>query len=207
MMSNTSHGVLSAIACAAFCIGLLVAPVATQMAAADPAPTGDAVGAVNFVQSMIDGMVQVSKRPTRDRRAFYESLLKNDIDWNGPAMRALGPSWSALAVDERRKLADWSRDALLGEDSVMEFIQNLIFHYCVITGRRAEADGATVRFSCGRFGNEPNFSLRLQVLRRGDRFQIVDVGYIGISLIEAMGEALLEPDAVAKHGVKVGARG
>jgi ABC-type transporter MlaC component len=172
---------------------------------ADPAPTPstDAAGAVQFVKTMINGMIDISKHPTRERRAHYESLIANAIDWDGPAKRILGASWSALSAEDRRKLADWSRDVLLDADFVMEFIQNLIFPSCVITGRSPEENGATVRFFCTRFGNEPNFSLRLQVQRRGDRFQIVDVSYIGISFIEAMGNALLEPEAIAKHGVHI----
>jgi hypothetical protein len=185
----------------------LIAPlIAMQPAAAAPPPGGDASAAVRFVRSMLDGMVEVSHHPTHDRRAFYESLIRNDIDWNGPAMRALGPRWSTLGPDDRRKLADWSRDSLLDAGSVMEFIQNLMFGRCDITGRDAESDGAMVRFSCSRFGNEPSFSLRMQVLRRGDRFQITDVSYVGISLIEAMGEALRKPEAVAQHGVNIGAQ-
>lgn len=185
----------------AMLIGLLVAtPIrsAPALAAAE-----EVLPAARYVQTIINGMVEVSRRPTRERRAFYEDMLMNQIDWNAPAMHALGSRWSTLEPDDRRKLAEWSRDALLGEDSVMEFIQNLIFTYCAITGRSPDGEGATVRFTCGRFGNEPNFSVRLLVQRRGERYQIVDVGYVGISLVEALGEALLDPDAVAKHGVRV----
>lgn len=182
-------------------VGLLVAaPIgpAPALAAAE-----EVLPAAQYVQRIINGMVEVSRRPTRERRAFYEDMLRNQIDWNAPAMHALGSRWSMLGPDDRRRLAEWSRDALLTEDSVMEFIQNLIFTYCLITGRSPRDDGATVRISCGRFGNEPNFSVRLLVQRRGERYQIVDVGYVGISLIEALGEALTDPDAVAKHGVRI----
>ncbi len=168
------------------------------------AASEEVLPAAQYVQTIINGMVDVSRKPTRERRAFYEDMLMNQIDWNAPAMHALGSRWAALDPADRRKLAEWSRNALLGEDSVMEFIQNLIFTYCLITGRSPESEGANVRISCGRFGNEPNFSVRLLVQRRGERYQIVDVGYVGISLIEALGEALTDPDAVAKHGVRVG---
>ncbi len=185
----------------AMLIGLLVsAPI--RFAPAEAA-TEEILPAAQYVQTIINGMVEVSRRPTRERRAFYEDMLMNQIDWNAPAMHALGSRWSTLDPADRRRLAEWSRDALMGEDSVMEFIQNLIFTYCLITGRSPQADGATVRISCGRFGNEPNFSVRLLVQRRGERYQIVDVGYVGISLIEALGEALFDPDAVAKHGVRI----
>lgn len=172
-------------------------------AANTPSAADDLVAATQYVQGLLNGMVAVSERPTRERRAFYENFLRNEIDWNAAGIRALGTKWSALGTDERRKLAEWARDSVMGEESVMEFIQNLIFRGCFITSRSAQNEGSAVRFSCVQFGNIPNFSLRLHVARRSERFQIIDVGYVGISLMEELGDAMLDHDSVARHGVNV----
>jgi hypothetical protein len=165
--------------------------------------TEDVPAATQYVQKIIGGMVAVSQQTTRERRAFYENLLANEIDWSEAAVRALGPRSAMLDPADRRKLADWARDAVLGEDVVMDFVQNLIFHACAITSRNPEEKGVAIRISCSVFGNVPNFSARLFVARRGERFQIADVGYIEISLMEELGDALFDRDAVAKHGVRV----
>ncbi len=168
--------------------------------AASPARAGDPV---QYVQDIVTGMVRVSKMPTPERRAFYVNLLTREVDWSGPGMAALGGRWPSLPEADRQKLADWSRDSVLGHDGVMNFIQNLIFQSCGIVGRSVAEDGASVRVSCVRFGHDPNFAVRFEVQRRGDRFRIVDIGHIGVSLREELGKAIMKPDAVAEHGVQV----
>jgi len=180
-----------------FVVGLLLA------AAATPAPASASEDATQYIRRILSDMVDVSKHSTRDRRVFYEKFLSTEIDWSGPAVRALGPRWQTLPDDERRKLAEWSRDSVLGTDSVMTFVQNLIFQSCAITSRSQQADGASVRISCTRFGGEPNFVVRFEVMRPGTAFQIADVGYNGISLREELSKEILKEDAVAKHGVRV----
>jgi hypothetical protein len=172
---------------------------------AEPArpSTEDVSAATQSVQKLIGGMVAASQQTTRELRAFYENLLANEIDWSEAAVQALGPRSAMLDPADRRKLADWARDAVLGEDMVMDFVQNLVFHACAITSRNPEQKGVAIRISCSVFGNVPNFSARLFVARRGERFQIADVGYIEISLMEELGDALFDRDAVTKHGVRV----
>ena len=171
--------------------GLLIA---TPARADDP---------VQYVQRIMVDMVAVSKRPTPERRAYYIGLLTKEVDWTGPAIQALGTRWSGLGEPERRKLADWSRDSVLGTDSVMQFIQNLIFQSCAIASKSVAEDGASVRVNCVRFGHDPQFQVRFDVARRGERFRIVDIGHIGVSLREELGKEILKPNAVAEHGVQV----
>lgn len=182
-----------------FVVGLLLAVPA---APGSPAAAEDAT---QYVRRLLGEMVDVSKHPTRDRRAFYVKFLSSEIDWTGPAVLALGQRWQALPDDERRRLAEWSRDSVLGTDSVMNFVQNLIFQSCAITSRSQQADGASLRISCTRFGGEPNFIVRFDVRRPGGAYRIVDVGYNGISLLDALSKEILKEDAVAKHGVRVDA--
>ncbi|MCC6471694.1 MAG: ABC transporter substrate-binding protein [Alphaproteobacteria bacterium] len=158
---------------------------------------------IQYVQRIVAEMVTVSKKPTADRRAFYVGLLTKEVDWTGPAIQALGQRWDRLAEADRARLADWSRDSVLGTDSVMQFIQNLIFQSCAIAGKNAEADGASVRVNCVRFGQDPNFSVRFEVRRQGERIRIVDIGHIGVSLREELSKEILKPSAVSEHGVRV----
>ncbi len=170
------------------------------LVAASPAFADDPV---QYVQRIVADMVQVSKRPTAERRAFYVGLLANEVDWSGPAAAALGGRFASLSEADRRRLADWSRDSVLGHDGVMSFIQNLIFQSCAIVGRSPAEDGASVRVSCVRFGQDPNFAVRFEVRRLGETFRIVDIGHIGVSLREALGKEILKPEAVAEHGVRI----
>lgn len=174
-------------------LGLLAA-APTPALAQDP---------VQYVQRIVSDMVAVSKKPTAERRAYYVGLLTKEVDWTGPAVQALGGRWDRLAEADRARLADWSRDSVLGTDSVMQFIQNLIFQSCAIAGRNAEADGASVRVQCVRFGQDPNFSVRFDVRRQGERIRIVDIGHIGVSLREELSKEILKPGAVSEHGVQV----
>lgn len=169
--------------------------------------TADAAEDANqYVRKLLTSMVDVSKQSTRDRRAFYEQFLSNEIDWSGPAVRALGSRWQTLPDEDRRKLAEWSRDSVLGTTSVMNFVQNLIFQSCAITSRSQQSErAASMRIACTRFGGEPNFVVRFDVMRPGGSFQIADVGYNGISLREELSKEILKEDAVAKHGVRVDA--
>lgn len=175
-------------------LGMLVATPAGPARADDP---------VAYVQKVMEEMVAVSKKPTADRRAFYEGLLGKEVDWTGPAMQALGQRWQALEEPERRKLADWARQSVLAAGDVMGYMQNLILQACAIAGRTVAEDGASVRLNCTRFGGEPNFQARFDVARRGDGFKIVDIHHTGASLREQLSREILKPTAVAEHGVKV----
>ncbi len=155
-----------------------------------------------YVQRMMGEMVAVSKKPTAERRAYYVKLLAEDIDWSVPAVRALGPRYDALAEADRKKLADWSRDSVLGTQSVMEFLQNMIFQSCAIASRSTEGARASYRIQCQRFGGEPPFQARFELMPRGSKLMIVDVGYVGISLSEELAKEIVKPDAVAEHGVQ-----
>jgi len=170
------------------------------IAIAGPAQAEDPVA---YVQKVMDEMVAVSTKPTADRRAYYETLLGKEVDWTGPAMQALGQRWQALGEAERQKLADWARQSVLSTSTVMGYMQNLILQSCVIAGKSVAEDGATVRMNCTRFGSDPNFQARFDVARRGDKFQIVDIGHNGVSLREELSKEILKPTAVAEHGVKV----
>ena len=167
------------------------------------APVGAAEDASQYVRKLLNDMVDISKQSTRDRRVFYERFLTNEVDWRSPAIRALGARWQTLPEDDRRKLADWSRDSVIGTDSVMTFIQNLIFQSCAITSRSQQSEeGASIRIACTRFGSEPNFVVRFEVVRPAGAFQIIDIGYNGVSLREELSKEIFKEDAVAKHGVR-----
>ena len=94
-----------------------------------------------YVQRMMGEMVAVSKKATAERRTYYVKLLGEDIDWTTPARRALGARFEALAAADRAKLADWSRQSVIGTQSVMEFLQNMIFSSCAVAsmGRSSPA--------------------------------------------------------------------
>lgn len=174
------------------------------MAVPQPAPAAqDAQDPAQYVRSLLDNMIQVSARPTPERRRFYVNMLSNEIDWNTPAMQALGGRFSALSEDDRRKLAEWSRDSVLGHDGVMNFVQNLIFRSCRITGNSRDSARASIRFHCTRAENDPEFIVRFDVEPRGQKYQITDVGYVGISLRNELSKELFKKDAVAQHGVRV----
>jgi ABC-type transporter MlaC component len=176
------------------------------VAASIPDHAWAAEDANQYVRKLLSDMVDVSKHPTRDRRVFYEKLLANEVDWSGPAVKALGSRWQTLPEDDRRKLAEWSRDSVIGTDSVMTFVQNLIFQSCAITSRSQQSEsGASMRIACTRFGGEPNFVVRFDVTRPSGAFQITDIGYNGISLREELSKEILKEDAVAKHGVRADA--
>lgn len=155
-----------------------------------------------YVQRMMGEMVAVSKKPTAERRAYYVKLLAEDIDWTGPARRALGQKFEALAATDRAKLADWSRQSVLGTQSVMEFLQNMIFSSCTVASRSTEGERASFRVQCQRFGGEPPFQARFDLAPRDGRSKIVDVGYVGVSLNEELAKEIVKPDAVAEHGVQ-----
>ncbi|MGQ0676231.1 MAG: hypothetical protein ACT4N4_09120 [Rhodospirillales bacterium] len=182
-------------------LGALIA----ALAAPGASPGRAAEDASHYVQKLLAEMVAVSRRPTHDRRAFYERLLGHEIDWSGPAHYALGPRFAALTESERTRLADWSRKSVLGHSGVMQFVQNLVFQSCAISGKQLGPDISSVRINCNRFGDEPNFTVRFEIARRGGGFRIVDVGYIGISLREELGKEIFKKDAVEEHGVRVDA--
>jgi len=194
-----------------FPAGALAIVLAVSAMAGTPAGAAGPSGAISgddpvqYVQNLIADMVAVSKLPTADRRKFYVQVLSQQIDWNGPAVQALGERWTGMSASDHQKLADWARDAVIGASGVMEFIQNLIFHSCAILGRGQENSGlASIRIGCSRFGNEPNFLVRLDIERKDQGFRIEDVGYVGISLRDELSKEILKPDAVQKHGVQVG---
>ncbi len=183
-----------------FFVGLMIAALAVSVPGAIPARAQDAGG---YIQNLAADMVAISKRPTAERRAFYERFLAGEVDWNGPAILALGRDrWVALPDRDRQRLADWARDALLGYESAMRFIQNLIFQSCAVNGG-GTGDVSGVRISCTRFASEGLFGLRFEVAKQGDRFKIADIGYIGISLREQMAKEIFQKDAVEEHGVRV----
>lgn len=181
----------------------VAAVLAAVLAAGVPGSRqASAQDAGQYVQNLVADMVAISKRPSAERRAFYNNFLAGEVDWNGPAVQALGQArWAALSEGDRRKLADWARDALMGYESAMRFIQNLIFQSCSVSGGGAGGSGVHIR--CSRFGNEPLFGLRFDVARQGDRFKIADIGYVGISLRESLAKEILKKDAVEEHGVRV----
>lgn len=182
-----------------FAVGLTIAALATCVPGATPVRAQDAS---QYVHSLAADMVAISKRPTAERRAFYDKFLAGEVDWNGPAVLALGQArWAALPESDRRKLADWARDALMGYEAAMRFIQNLIFQSCAVSGGRGGA--SSIRISCTRFGNEPLFGLRFEVAKRSEGFKIADIGYIGISLREQLAKEIFKEDAVQEHGVHV----
>jgi hypothetical protein len=166
-------------------------------------PARAAGDAVQYVQDLLAGMMTASKSPTRDRRAFYVRFLSEEIDWTGPAKLALGHRFAALSAEDRAKLADWSRKSVLGHDGVMQFVQNLVFQSCGISGKSLGAEVSSIRINCVRFGADPNFTVRFEIVRDSQRFWIADVGYIGISLREELGKEIFKKDAVAEHGVLV----
>ena len=179
-------------------IGATIALLAASVPGVRPAAAQDAG---QYVQGLAADMVAISKRPTAERRAFYNRFLAGEVDWTGPAVQALGPNrWAALAESDRQKLADWARDALMGYESAMRFIQNLIFQSCAVSGG-SKNDVSGVRITCTRFGTEPLFGLRFEVARQGDRFKIADIGYIGVSLRTELAKEILKEDAVKEHGV------
>lgn len=155
-----------------------------------------------YVQRMIGEMVAVSKKATAERRSYYVRLLTDDIDWTTPARRALGERFQALAEAERKKLAEWSLQSVIGTQSVMEFLQNMIFSSCAIASRSSEGEQASYRIQCQRFGGEPPFQARFELAPRDGKLKIVDVGYVGVSLSEELAKAIVKPEAVAAHGVK-----
>ena len=168
--------------------------------ASSPVRAQDAGG---YIQALAADMVAISKRPSAERRAFYERFLAGEVDWNGPAIQALGQErWQRLPEDERRKLADWARDALMGYEAAMRFIQNLIFQSCKVSGGKG-SDNAGVHISCSRFAGEGFFGLRFDVAKQGGRFKVVDIGYIGVSLREELSKEIFKQDAVREHGVRV----
>lgn len=177
---------------------LWLAAALVALSAAAPARAQDGA---QYVRQLAVRMVEVSKKATAERRAFYVGMLRDDIDWSVPAIRALGQRYDALKAEEKQKLADWSRDSVLGTGSVMEFLQNLIFQSCAVTGGEREGGRTSMRLSCVRFGSEPNFQVRLDVAPRGGRIKIVDVGYISVSLSEELAKEITKPSAVAEHGV------
>lgn len=184
---------------------LFAATAALLLAAAAPPLVAPAVAQETpqaYVQRMMGEMVAISKKPTAERRAYYVKLLGEDIDWSVPAMRALGERFQALGAAERQKLADWSRDSVLGAQNVMEFLQNMIFNSCAVASRSSEGDRAAYRIQCQRFGGEPPFQARFEMAVRDGRLKIVDVGYVGVSLSEELAKEIVKPDAVAEHGVK-----
>lgn len=179
----------------------LIAALLTAAPGILPAAAQDAG---QYVQSLAADMVAISKRPTVERRAFYNKFLAVEVDWNGPAVHALGPDrWAALPESDRQKLANWARDALMGYESAMRFIQNLIFQSCAVSGG-GKNEVASVRISCSRFGGEPLFGLRFEVAQRDDKYMVADIGYIGISLREQLAKEIFKKDAVEEHGVHVG---
>lgn len=182
---------------------LFLIPAVLAASIAAPAAPARADDAAHYVQKLIADMVAISKLPTRDRRAFYEDFLANEIDWNGPALHALGDRWSALSDPDRRKLAEWARNSVLGHDGVMQFVQNMVFRSCAITGKNLAADTSSVRIKCLRVANDPDFIVRFEIERQGQALRIADVGYVGISLREALGKEILKADAVKEHGVQV----
>ncbi len=155
-----------------------------------------------YVQRMMGEMVAISKKATAERRGYYVKLLSEDIDWTTPARRALGQRFEALAAAERAKLADWSRQSVIGTQSVMEFLQNMIFSSCAVASRSSEGERASYRIQCQRFGGEPPFQARFELAPRDGKLKIVDVGYVGVSLSEELAKEIVKPDAVAEHGVK-----
>jgi len=167
------------------------------------APAHASEAPLAYVQRMLGEMVAVSKKPTAERRAYYVRLLSEEIDWTVPAVRALGQRFEALPAGDREKLANWSRDSVLGTGSVMEFIQNLILQSCSVASRSIEGERGTFRVSCARFGGEPAFAARFDLAPRGGRLKIIDIGYVGVSLSEELAKEIIKPDAVAEHGVKV----
>lgn len=181
--------------------GLTAAALIAGVVGAAPARAQDAG---HYIQNIAADMVAISKRPTAERRAFYNKFLAGEVDWTGPAKQALGANrWAALPEEDRKKLADWARDALMGYESAMRFIQNLIFQSCSVSGGAGASDVAGVRLSCSRFASEGLFGLRFEVTKQGDKFKITDIGYIGISLREELAKEIFEKDAVEEHGVKV----
>lgn len=177
----------------------------TLLAAPAPALIGQAAAQEQpqaYVQRMMGEMVAISKKATAERRSYYVKLLGEDIDWTTPARRALGERFQALAEAERQKLADWSRQSVLGTQSVMEFLQNMIFSSCAIASRSSEGERASYRIQCQRFGGEPPFQARFELAPRDGRLKIVDVGYVGVSLSEELAKEIVKPDAMAEHGVK-----
>lgn len=174
---------------------LLLAPPGAGDARAQEQPQA-------YVQRMIGAMVEVSKKATAERRTYYVKLLSEDIDWTTPARRALGERFQALAAAERAKLADWSRDSVIGTQSVMEFLQNMIFSSCAIASRSTEGERSSYRIQCQRFGGEPPFQARFELAPRDGKLKIVDVGYVGVSLSEELAKEIVKPSAMAEHGVK-----
>jgi ABC-type transporter MlaC component len=155
-----------------------------------------------YVQRMMGEMVAVSKKATAERRTYYVKLLGEDIDWTTPARRALGARFEALAAADRAKLADWSRQSVIGTQSVMEFLQNMIFSSCAVASRSSEGERSSYRIQCQRFGGEPPFQARFEMAPRDGKLKIVDVGYVGVSLSEELAKEIVKPDAMAEHGVK-----
>lgn len=175
----------------------LIASIATPVAvraAEEPAA---------YIQRMLGEMVAVSKKPTAERRAYYIQLLSEEIDWTVPAVRALGQRFEALVPSDRQKLANWSRDSVLGTNSVMEFAQNLILQSCKVADRNLEGDRGSFRVTCARFGGEPPFAARFDLAPRDGRLKIVDIGYVGVSLSEELAKEIVKPEAATEHGVKL----
>lgn len=184
-----------------FFVGLIAASLAATAPGIRPAAAQDAG---QYVQALAADMVAISSRPTVERRAFYNKFLAGEMDWNGPAVLALGPTqWAALPEIDRQKLADWARDALMGYESAMRFIQNLIFLSCAVSSG-GKNDVSSARISCSRFGGEPLFGLRFEVAQRDGKYMIADIGYIGISLREQLAKEIFKKDAVEEHGVQAG---
>jgi ABC-type transporter MlaC component len=184
---------------------LFAGALIAALAAPGAAPAHASGDAVQYVRELLAGMLAVSKRPTKERRAFYERFLSEEIDWHGPAKLALGPRFAALSAEDRAKLAEWSRKSVLGHDGVMQFVQNLVFQSCGISSKDVGAEVSSIRINCTRFGADPNFTVRFEVARQGPGYRIADVGYIGISLREELGKEIFKKDAVAEHGVQAGA--
>ncbi len=181
-------------------VGLMAAALYAGVPGANSAQAQDVGG---YIQNIAADMVAISRRPTADRRAFYNKFLAGEVDWNGPAILALGRDrWSSLPEADRQRLADWARDALMGYESAMRFIQNLIFQSCSVSGGKGSTD-AGVHISCTRFASEGLFGLRFDVAKQGDRFKIADIGYIGISLREQLAKEIFQKDAIEEHGVRV----
>lgn len=184
-----------------FSVGLMAAALVAGASGSIPARAQDAG---SYIQNIAADMVAISRRPTPERRAFYNNFLAGEVDWNGPAILALGRDrWTALPEADRKRLADWAREALMGYESAMRFIQNLIFQSCSVSGGKGGNDVSGVHISCTRFASEGLFGLRFDVAKQGDRFKIADIGYIGISLREQLAKEIFKKDAVEEHGVRV----
>ena len=148
------------------------------------------LGAERYLKEIAKGLEDASKKKTEERRAHWVQFLRDEIDWNQPAMWALPSEWPTLPAEDRQALARWSQDELLAEESVFNYLQNLLTGSCTIEGGKLEQQHFSAWLRCRILLDALTFSVKLDVQSNEEGFRIVDASYIGHSLRKEMGKAI-----------------